>query len=121
MNPWLAGHLVFPLHEWLVGRDTLRFSRALEASQWWSPVELAQAQHKKLTALFDHVRANVPFYRDRLIKADAGRADNEPVKNLRCLPLLDAADIRATREEDLPRWHKKAEQDKIGLLPEDGR
>lgn len=33
----------------------------------------------------------------------------------------NAANIRATREKDLPRWHKKAEEDKIGLLPEDGR
>ena len=29
--------------------------------------------------------------------------------------------IQAKREKDLPRWHKKAERDKIGLMPEDGR
>ena len=103
MNPWLAGHLVFPLHEWMVGRDTLRLSRALEASQWWSPVELAQAQHKKLAALFDHVQANVPFYCDRLRKADAGLADSDPFDTLRCLPLLDKADIRANESAMLWR------------------
>lgn len=33
----------------------------------------------------------------------------------------NADNIRAKREKDLPRWHKKAERDKIGLLPEDGK
>ena len=51
MNPWLAGHLILPLHERLMGRDTFAVYRQLQQSQWLSADELARLQLRKLQAL----------------------------------------------------------------------
>jgi phenylacetate-CoA ligase len=38
----------------------------LEASEWWTPEELARHQQRQLAALRAHAAATVPFYEDRL-------------------------------------------------------
>ncbi len=99
MFPWLSRHLICPLHERLVGRDTLRLVRELEASQWWSPDELAELQREKLRALLEHARANVPFYRRRLHEAHVDPRCDNPFEALRRLPTLEKCEIRANKSE----------------------
>ena len=65
--PSLVRSVVYPLHERLLKRGTMRFARELEWSQWSAPDDIRELQNAKLTALLMHAWRNVPFYRARLL------------------------------------------------------
>ncbi len=100
MIPFIARHLICPLHELLVGRKTFAFVRALEASQWLGGDELRLVQRSKLGALLAHAFDHVSFYRERLQAAgvDQRTAREEPFEALARLPLLDKSTIRENLE-----------------------
>ena len=50
MNAWVAGHVIYPLHERLMGRKTFACYRQLMQSQWWPAERLRQLQLDKLRA-----------------------------------------------------------------------
>ncbi|MBL8362818.1 MAG: phenylacetate--CoA ligase family protein [Rubrivivax sp.] len=91
----LVSTLLFPLHERLKGHDSVAWRRHLEATQWWSPEQLAAHQIERLRSLLVDAGRHVPYWRalyERIgfqPQALAGLAD------LRALPLLTKADIRA--------------------------
>ncbi len=97
MHPWLVRHLLSPVHERLLGRDTFRCRRELEASQWHTPSQLRELQRAKLRALLA-AAAHCPYYRDLCADRgiDPGRLD--PFEALRRWPLLDKATIKAHRD-----------------------
>jgi len=108
MSPWLARHLICPLHERFLRRPTFRCVRELERSQWWSPDELRLLQGRKLRALVNHAVGKTRFYRSWLAQsgvplADWGSDGTDPLDLLSRLPLLDKAQIRTSVEEML--WH----------------
>lgn len=96
MLPALVRHVLYPLHEALVGRPTMRHLRELEETQWLAPRELQAFQQTKLRALLRHADANTPFHRGR-IRAASIALDFENIGDeWRRLPLLDKSEIRAS-------------------------
>lgn len=63
MHSLLVKSFVYPLHERLKGRDTFRWLRRLEATQWWEPARLAEAQLERLREHLAWAHARVPYYR----------------------------------------------------------
>lgn len=95
MMPWLAGKLFWPLTERLMGRDTMRRFRRLNASQHWSREDLAALQVRKLARLFAVAGAHCSFHARRF--AEVGLNPNAAVvglDELRRLPLLTRDEIR---------------------------
>lgn len=94
MQPWLARHLVLPLHEGLFQRPTCALWRRYERTQWLAPSDAAKWQRQKLAALLLHTRARIAFYRDILENITPADILAHPVEALRGLPLLDKAAVR---------------------------
>jgi phenylacetate-CoA ligase len=76
----------------------------LDASQWWKPEELEQAQLRQLGAVLAFAASEVPYYRDRI--------ENREKLDLsiwRTLPILTRRDIQdagdALKARRLPRGH----------------
>ena len=103
MLPFLSRRLVWPVHERLVGRATLRYVAELEWSQYASPVELDDLRRQKLQALLVHASRHTAFYRDRISDAGVDLRDDNPFDALRALPLLSKDEIRAHLTDML--WH----------------
>jgi phenylacetate-CoA ligase len=97
MNAWLAGHIILPLHERLMGRDTFATYHALEQSQWFSPAQLAEIQLRKLQALVRVALNDTDFYA-RFAGLDKSWQP-QSLGDLARLPLLDKDTIFAHREE----------------------
>lgn len=96
MLPIVVRHMIYPLHERLLHRPTLRIFKELEDSQWYSPQQLRSVQKEKLTELFRHATRNIPFYRRRFFDAGLlihGEPDTDRLPNV---PLLDKVQIRAS-------------------------
>ncbi|HOW69375.1 MAG TPA: phenylacetate--CoA ligase family protein [Phycisphaerae bacterium] len=95
MNPWLAGHLFWPLTERLVGRDTMRRFDDLCRSERWSTERRRDLQARKLRRILRSAAQHCPFYARRF--RDAGLDPADPhlgPDDLRCLPVLARAEIR---------------------------
>lgn len=97
--------VLFPIHEYLKGHDSVSRRRALERSQWWSPQELADYRSRRLQAFLSRAGERVPYYRS--LFHDLGILQSESVSGfdlLHRLPLLDKSGIRsnldALRAED---------------------
>ncbi len=88
-------HFFLPLHERLLRRPTVRAAQELEVSQWLSPVEVLELQRAKLARLLEHAWRNVPFYRRRWAEAGLQLRSDDPLAQLRQLPLLSKEEIRA--------------------------
>ncbi|MBN8507258.1 MAG: phenylacetate--CoA ligase family protein [Burkholderiales bacterium] len=91
--------VVFPLQERLKHHDTVRVRRDLEASQWWSAERLRDLQTTRLRALLQACRDGVPYYQQLFTRVgfdpDAVRSPDD----LRALPFLTKAEIRAHTDE----------------------
>lgn len=94
----LISSLVFPLQERLKSHDTVRVRRALEQSQWWDPQRLAEYQLVRLRAMLARAGAEVPYYRDLFARLRFEPEAVRSVADLRALPFLDKATIRAHTE-----------------------
>lgn len=90
----LIRHAVFPLHEMLNGRPTMRAWRKLERSQHASPAELRTLQLEKLAALLRHANARVPWYRRMLRDTGLTPTAIRSFDDLARLPILDRAAVR---------------------------
>lgn len=95
MNRWIAGNVLWPLTERMVGRDTMRRFRELRAGDYCSADELAGIQARKLRTILRLAADHCPFYRQRF--RSAGLDVNDPALGLEALgklPLLERADIQ---------------------------
>lgn len=94
----LCSSVLFPLQEALKGHDTVAVRRALEASQWWSPERIAALQLDRLRRLLERAGREVPYYRQLFSALGCTATNCTRLEDLRRLPLLDKAAIRAQRE-----------------------
>ena len=89
----------FPLHELFKGHSTVPRLRALERSQWWDRSRIEAEQIKRLRALLRDAGARVPYYR-RVFQETRFDPDKvQSVIDLRQLPLLTKALIRANLDD----------------------
>ena len=106
MHPRLVRKVLFPLHERLRGRDTLRHLTELEATQWASPETLQRLQLRKLRRLLEHAYAEVPYYRGVFEDIGVTPADIRSLSDLEALPLLDKDIIREQADALVAKGHR---------------
>ena len=94
----LVSSLLFPLHERLKGHDSVSVRRAMERSQWLAPEALQALQLERLQTLLATVGQTVPYYQDLFANLRFDPATVRSLSDLRQLPLLDKATIRANTE-----------------------
>lgn len=93
-----ASGVLFPLHERIKGHDSVAVRRRLEASQWHSPEEIAAEQVQRLRSFLTEIARRVPYWRDLFVQLRFNPAEVDSVADLRALPLLTKATIRANAE-----------------------
>lgn len=93
-TPFVA-HALFPLQERLKGHTTVAVRKAMEASQWQTPEQIAALQLQRLRALLADVATGVPYYRDLFAHLNFDPQAVRQVSDLQALPFLDKATIRA--------------------------
>ena len=94
----LVAGVVFPLHERLKGHATVARRRELEATQWWSAQRLEAERISRLRHFLADVQRHVPYYRNTFEAAGFDAHDVRSHSDLRKLPLLTKALIRANVE-----------------------
>lgn len=93
-----VSQVLFPLHERFKSHTSVAVRRAMEDSQWWPPERLQAFQVQRLRELLADVAVNVPYWRDLFAGLRFDPASVTSVDDLRALPLLDKATIRAHTE-----------------------
>lgn len=94
----LISGVIFPLQERLKHHDTTRVHREMEQSQYWPPQRLDALRLSRLKALLTHVGEHVPYYRALFAQLGFDPASVSSIADLRRLPFLDKAVIRANTE-----------------------
>jgi phenylacetate-CoA ligase len=92
-------HMMLPMHEKILGRQTYTYLEELEELQWAKPQELEELKFRKLRELLLHAQQNMPFYRERFAEAGFDPARMQSVEDLTVLPILTKAEIRQNIEE----------------------
>lgn len=93
-----VSQVLFPLHERLKSHTSVAARRRMEETQWWPPERLQALQLERLRALLADVAVHVPYYRDLFQRLRFDPAGVQRLDDLRALPLLDKAAIRAHTE-----------------------
>jgi phenylacetate-CoA ligase len=91
----LCSSLLFPVQERLKGHDSVAMLRDLERTQWLAPHEIERVQLGRLRTFLHGVGRNVPYYRELFRRHGFDPAGVGSVADLRALPFLDKATIRA--------------------------
>ena len=94
----LCAGLLFPLHERLKGHDSVAVRRRLEASQWGAPEQIAAEQAVRLRDFLVDIGTRVPYYRSLFKALSFDPGEVREVADLRRLPLLTKAIVRANTE-----------------------
>ncbi|MDP2005219.1 MAG: AMP-binding protein [Rubrivivax sp.] len=94
----LVSSLLFPLHERLKSHTTVAVRRGMETSQWWPPARIAELQLQRLRRLLATAGQEVPYYRELFARLGFDPQAVRSLEDLRVLPLLDKAGIRAHTE-----------------------
>lgn len=102
----LVSSLLFPLHERLKAHDSVAVRRRMEESQWWPAERLQALQVQRLRALLVDIGEHVPYYRDLFARLGFQPGSVTGLDDLRALPFLDKATIRA-HTEALKHAHAK--------------
>ena len=103
MNRWLAGNILWPLTERLVGRDTMRRVRQLRRSDRASLAQLRAIQQRKLQRVIRLAAGHCPFYRERFRACGLEPGDKSITpESLQALPFLTRDTIRDNL--DAMRW-----------------
>ena len=90
-----ASGLLFPLHEWIKGHDSVRRRRDLERSQWWPREQLERHRVERLRAFLTAAGRRVPYYRDLFARCGFDPPALTSISELARLPLLGKPEIRA--------------------------
>lgn len=104
MHPSLVKHLIFPIHERLMGRKTFSFLQELEELQWLPRDRLEELRFAKLQALLMHAKENIPFYARRFAEAGFDPKRMQDITDMRAIPPLTKAEIR--RNLDDMQWRR---------------
>lgn len=89
---WFFRHAVYQPVVWMRGEQLSRYLSEFEKSQWATPQSLRDLQEQKLNQLFDWACDRVPFYRERISRAE--RPKRLTLQDLPSLPTLSKADVR---------------------------
>jgi phenylacetate-CoA ligase len=89
-----VGKVLFPLLEFVQGRNFRSAFEGFLSSQFLSPDELKRRQEEKLRAIVGHAFAHVPFYRESFVARDVGPEDIRRIDDLARLPIVSREDIR---------------------------
>ncbi|NWG74714.1 MAG: phenylacetate--CoA ligase family protein [Rubrivivax sp.] len=95
----VAGGVVYPLQERLVGRPTFEMLAALERTQWLDHQGIEALQLEKLRSLLAVAHAHSPWHRRRLDEAGVGAETLSSLDDLQRLPPMTKADAAAHRDE----------------------
>jgi len=95
----VVANVLFPLHERLKGHESTALLKRLEASQWWSPEELARRQADALRGFLAAAGTRVPYYRRLFAASGFDPAGVAGVADLERLPFLTKPLIRAHADE----------------------
>jgi phenylacetate-CoA ligase len=98
MNKALVKHLLYPLHEKIIGRKTLSYLAELEEQQWKSPQEIEKLKFEKLKQLLLHAKQNVPFYARQFAEAGFNPERMQAIDDFKVLPFLSKSEIRKNLE-----------------------
>ena len=90
----LASSLLFPLHEFLKGHDTVEILRGLELSQWRPTEEIKSSQLEGLRQLLKSSALHVPYYHDLLAAQGLRPEDFAKLDDLVHLPPISKEIIR---------------------------
>jgi phenylacetate-CoA ligase len=91
--------LLFPLHERMKRHSTVAVRRRMEQTQYWSEAKLDLLRLERLRALLLRAQAQSPYYRELFARLGFEPArDVQSLEDLRRLPLLDKATIRANSD-----------------------
>lgn len=90
--------LIFPLQERLKRHDSVAWRRELERTQWLTPEQLRALQLNRLRRLLRRAATEVPHYQALFKRLGCASDDFHDLADLRRLPLLDKAGIRAAGE-----------------------
>lgn len=94
----IVKHMIFPLHERILGRETYKYMNELEKLQWTPPQELEELRFRKLQDLLLHARQNLPFYSTRFAEAGFDPSRMQSIDDFKVLPILTKAEIRQNIE-----------------------
>jgi len=106
MNPALVRHVIYPLHEKLLGRPTFAYLAELERSQWLARDELEALQLDKLKSLLCNAERHCPWHAARIRAAGLGAAEQIgplTMDDLRRIPTMSKADARENADQIV--WH----------------
>lgn len=95
----LIKHLIFPLHEKIIGRDTYKFLDRLSQEQFLPEKELKALQLKKLKELLIHSKKNISFYAKRFQAAGFDPEKMTCINDINVLPLLSKEEIRQNLDD----------------------
>lgn len=99
MYTQLASSILFPIHERLKGHDSVRSRRELEETQWWSATRIAELQARRLREFLVQAGEQVAYYERLFRQAGFDPRRVSGAEDLRELPFLDKAAIRANLDE----------------------
>jgi phenylacetate-CoA ligase len=103
----LFGSILMPSWEGVVRRrDTLKYLRYLEASQWAPREERAKREVADLRQLLSHAGEHVPYYRELFRKERFDPRGVSSTRDLEALPLLTRAIVRERYAELVDPAHR---------------
>lgn len=98
----IVKHILFPIHEKILGRDTYKYLDALEKLQYETPEHLEELRFRKLRELLIHAKEKTSFYKERFAKAGFEPTKMKDVQDIQTLPLLTKVEIR--QNLDAMQW-----------------
>jgi len=96
--PFLTKHIIFPMYERLRCRDTIKYLKELEESQWFSPKQLKELQFYKLKRLLHHAYHNSPYYNNLFNKLGISPEQIRNFEDFTRIPPLSRDDLRENLE-----------------------
>jgi len=99
MNKSLVKHIIFPIHEKLIGRKTYQYLDELEKTQWLKTEEIRSLQLRKLKDLLIHAKKNCPFYYRRFHDSGFDPSNLRSLDDLSLIPTLSKPEIRQNLDD----------------------
>ena len=99
--PWLAGKIIYPLHEKLMHRPTFSYLKELNQSQYLSREEIEALQFKKLKNLLSLAQKHCPWHAQHILSAGIDPSANTSLtlSDLQKLPTMDKTDALNHRDQ----------------------
>jgi len=108
MNAYILRNILFPIHERMRGRTTLSELQKLEAWQRLTSDELLALAVGRCRKILHHAGQEVPYWSALFAEAGFSSEDFTSFDDLKKLPVMTKADVRANQETMLvPGWKER--------------